>query len=111
MLTASSESEMAARLSSLTWMVQPSGGGSPATAMSPPRLTSTPPPSRTLAAAAAARSDASALAVAPRSSSTPRGITTVRAAELNRIALQPGILFATSRIDAPSGGTDAKSAS
>ena len=56
---------------------QPPSGGSPATRMSPPRLTRTPPPTAA-SMAAAARSAASALAVAPRSSMTPAGTVTSR---------------------------------
>lgn len=53
-------------------MLQPFIGASPATAMSPPRLTSTP--HRVISVAAtAARSAASAFAVAPRSSRRPIG--------------------------------------
>ena len=52
-------------------------GRRPALATSPPRLTSTPQPARS-AARAAMRSAASALAVAPRSSQTPRGARNVR---------------------------------
>ena len=54
---------------------QPPAGAGPATATSPPRLTSTPAPVRS-AARAAARSAHHALAVAPRSSSTPTGTVT-----------------------------------
>ena len=75
-VTASSASSNAVRCESATPTVQPSGGGGPDTAMSPPMLTSTPSPVAD-AAAAAARSTASALAVAPRSTQTPRGTTTV----------------------------------
>src|ERR1700694_3417280 len=66
MLIASSLSSIGAALSSLVWIDHPWAGASPATAISPPRLTSTPPPSIARQAAAAARSEASALAVAPR---------------------------------------------
>ena len=70
---------------------QPPSGASPATAMSPPRMTSTPsavaraPPGR-------ARSAASAFAVAPRSSSTPFGASTVRRVrvELDRAPARAG---------------------
>ena len=75
-VTASSASSNAVRCESATPTVQPSGGGGPDTAMSPPTLTSTPSPVAD-AAASAARSTASALAVAPRSTQTPQGTTTV----------------------------------
>src|SRR5207247_9675586 len=91
METASSPSEVGVAASSLAWIDQPCGGGAPATAISPPRLTSTPPSFEiALSAAVAARSEASALAVAPRSSSTPRGTMTVLVAGLNWTACQPG---------------------
>ena len=87
-----------APLSSLAWMSQPSDGGSPATAMSPPRLTSAPPPPIFARAAAAARSEVIALAVAPRSRSTPCGMRIVRAASSNAIACHPGTLLTTRSI-------------
>ena len=55
---------------SWTSTCQPPSGAGPAVAMSPPRLTSTPQPV-TWWARAAQRSAATALAVAPRSSTTP----------------------------------------
>ena len=62
-------------------------GGVPATAMSPPRLTSTPLPSSS-AMRRAARSAANALPVAPRSSSTPRGMRIVRRSRSSRTCRQ-----------------------
>ncbi len=67
---------------------QPFAGGSPATLMSPPRLTSTPQPN-SAATRAADRSAASALAVAPRSSMTPAGTVTWRRAASSRTCRQP----------------------
>ena len=63
-------------------------GGGPATRMSPPRLTSTPQPAAA-AMRTAARSAANALAVAPRSSSTPAGTRAVRRAGSSSTGCQP----------------------
>ena len=62
---------LAGSCSSATSTGQPPVGASPATAMSPPRLTSTPPPVMAAAAALAARSEPRPFAVAPRSSRDP----------------------------------------
>src|SRR6266852_4559957 len=109
MVMVSSSSSMGALLSSLICTAHPSGGGSPATAMSPPRLTSTPPAPTALYAAAAPRSTASALAVAPRSISTLGGIHTVLAASSNWIAFHPGTWLTDRRIGGPSARIEAKS--
>ena len=74
---------------SVTTIGQPSRGGVPAVAMSPPRLTSTPPVFRHAASAArAARSDPRPLAVAPRSRRTPAGSRSSGPSSLT--ACQPG---------------------
>ena len=67
---------------------QPSCGGSPAQAMSPPSETSTPHPAAA-ALASAARSAASAFAVAPRSRRTPAGTRTVPRRRLTTTERQP----------------------
>ena len=77
----------AVSLSSPARIRQPPSGARPDVPMSPPRLTRTPPSGAAARAAAAARSDASALPVEPRSSSTPAGTRTVlvRASRLDRL--------------------------
>ena len=80
-----------ALLSSATRTRQPSCGGYPAVAMSPPIPTSTLPPPIASCAASAARSLASAFPLEPRSSSTPDGNRTVRERASNWTACQPGI--------------------
>ena len=72
----------AAAASSASRTVQPPGGPPPATATSPPSETSTPQPAAA-AASRAARSAAYALAVAPRSSTTPAGTRTVPACRVD----------------------------
>ena len=87
----------ALRWSSVTCIRQPacafcpwgsSLGAGPAVEMSPPRLTSTPQPTASWMARAA-RSAAHALAVAPRSSFTPRGILSVQRSRSSSTALHP----------------------
>ena len=78
----------------------PSAGVVPATAMSPPIPTRAPP--ATAAAAVAARSHARALAVAPRSSSTPAGTRTVAATSSSSTVCQPGTVQNSARNVVPS---------
>jgi len=77
----------------LSWtrMRQPSPGGSPATAVSPPRLTSTPQPSSP-AIRAADRSADHPFTVAPRSSWTPAGTVSSPVARSTRTDRHPGII-------------------
>jgi len=111
-VTRSEMSSIGSLLSSLICTVQPPEGGVPATAMSPPRLTRTPPtPPRALRAAAAARSAARALAVAPRSSSTPAGAYTVRLCGVYRTLPHPGTGRTLTSTGPPSTGSSAKSTS
>ena len=77
-------------LSSATRTGHPSGGTSPAVAMSPPSDTRTAPPRIARCALAAARSAAKALPVDPRSSSTPGGRAMVRLSRSKRMLRQPG---------------------
>ena len=93
-------------VTSCTRTRQPPPGGSPATAMSPPRLTSTPQPSRS-ASSVAARSAAHALAVAPRSSRTPGG--TVSSRPSSRTSCQLTSRRTVSRVAGSVGATRSKS--
>ena len=63
------------------------------------------------AAAAAARSAHQALAVAPRSSSTPSGTATVLCVRSTRTARQPGVLVTTATSGGPPRATSSKSRS
>ena len=69
---------------------QPSGGGGPATARSPPRLTRTPVRVAAAAAIERVRSAQPALAVAPRSMRTPGGRVTDLWAPIDPHATPPG---------------------
>jgi hypothetical protein len=91
--------------SSVTRTRQPPAGASPATAMSPPRLTSTAQSSRS-AITSAQRSAAQALAVAPRSSWAPPVSVTRGGSVLSSTLRQPGTRPAgASRPPAPGPGT------
>ncbi len=82
-------SSIGARWSSAIFTCQPPGRPGPPTDRSPPSPTTTPTPVRS-AAAAAARSAHHALAVAPRSISTPCGTRTVARFRSTSMRCQPG---------------------
>ena len=92
---------------SWTRTTQPPGGGGPATATSPPRLTRTPQPSRA-AISAAALSAANAFAVAPRSNWMPAGTVSrapARSSRSSRMRRQPGAGRVTMRTEGPTAAT------
>src|SRR5450631_2267688 len=97
-------------VTSWTRIDQPPGGTSPATAMSPPRLTRAPQPS-TRAIPSADRSAAQALAVAPRSTRTPAGTVSRLVASSRWICRHCGTWFTVTRTAPSWAGTEAKSRS